>query len=61
MRVRTALLAVLLVGDVGEDRCLNLGGGVSVARNTVYAQCDSDTDGTGHVVGYRVQEMGGGY
>lgn len=50
-----------IAGDVGEDRCLNLGGGVSIARNTVYAQCDSDTDGTGHVVGYRVQEMGGGY
>lgn len=43
--------------DVGEDRCMNLGGGVSLARNAVYAQCDSDTDGTGWVVAY---DLGGG-
>lgn len=51
------LTARSIAGDVGEGQCVNFGGGVSVARNSVYAQCDSDSDGTGWIVSY---DTGGG-
>jgi outer membrane protein assembly factor BamB len=40
-----------VVLDTG-DTCVNLGGGVAVARNTVFAQCDVGAEG-GWIVAYR--------
>lgn len=47
------VLARAMSADVG-DACVNLSGGPSIARHTVYAHCDTGATGGGWLVAYRL-------